>query len=752
VRNRLLSASFSAAIHAFPRDGLLVVRLALALGLCVAAITALPAQSATLSQPFRNLTNQPFATVSGGPQCGYVVEVGREPTPATLRAHLAKAASEASSRLRSLRPLLDFLRTKADYRSDPSLTEVIWLTSDARLLPSASSAAASRAGGDLVFTFSGWSPAEQAFLSATLTQAYSLAKDLYGPPAFALTIEVVRDPSITSPLGGLYVPATDQILMRPLSGNAQQDEFVAVQLMLHAFRDSLILYYDAWEKGMVRAAAQIITRQLDPAFHPLYEPFYLMPLYDLLNQPALGNPTFAAGSDYQAMLPWRVGMAAAVWLKVFAEYPTFFRDFNAAYYTAADPTNPVLAGDVPRLRAIAAACAPLVEGRGFQEWLEQQWVMDTSVTLGPKLFIYPLPLQEILLLVLDYYDTLAAGNESPRAGVANLAYYDYTHTYSLFAQEGYQILIPGTGDDAGQGFLAPTFYNVGGPQRLSVEISLDAFFRVLHFPYGVRASDGQRAPLYGFVQGDNGGELSVTGLPGSTAAARVVHGAIYQEGIYPISAPCRAILAYTNSVGQLFEFRRNLGWGYYVAALQGGGQRQQYHRILTPGPSGVVAFSLPFSPQNPEPSTVLGLPPDRILLADYRQSVEGGGAYRLYPEVAALQPGRGYLLKTDSEVTISAAGTAVSTAQPFVIELSPGWNLIGNPHEEPVQVSALRFARGSQGPLSFAQAVSLGWLGQSVFEYSAEAGPSAADRLEPWRAYWVVVKIEGGVRMLVTAP
>jgi hypothetical protein len=211
-------------------------------------------------------------------------------------------------------------------------------------------------------------------------------------------------------------------------------------------------------------------------------------------------------------------------------------------------------------------------------------------------------------------------------------------------------------------------------------------------------------------------------------------------------------LTYTNSAGQQVKAQRNVTWGYYVAAVPAAGTRVGFQHLFLRGSNGVNLVSIPFYPAQAEPSAVFGLPPDRLLLAEYVQGAEGGGRYRLYPQVAELEPGRGYFLKLDADVTLSTLGVAVSRAQAFVIELPPGWNLIGDPFEQEVLVSDLRFAREGEGPISLAEAVDKGWVGPSVYQYTQAAGYSTVDRLQPWRGYWILVTVEGGVRMLVSAP
>src|SRR5262249_28719738 len=118
--------------------------------------------------------------------------------------------------------------------------------------------------------------------------------------------------------------------------------------------------------------------------------------YDLLNQPPLGNDRFFPASKVSNPIPTgslagmlypRLQMSGTAWLKVLTEVPTFFSSFNNAYY-AALVGNPNLKNDVPGLKAIAASVAPNVEGLTFADWYQRQYALDTSVSVGDKLYAW----------------------------------------------------------------------------------------------------------------------------------------------------------------------------------------------------------------------------------------------------------------------------------------------------------------------------------------------------------------------------
>lgn len=696
---------------------------------------------------FRLLENRPFATVADGPLSAYVVEAKPD-----ARGAIQRAAADLSAQFSSpgLYHLLEVLGRSRPGLMPPAFTETVLVKG-----ASGRSTLAQAGGGEITFRYEGWGAADQSRLTDFVNQVYPICKQVYGQPAFTITVAIIQDSGVQDLLGGFYVPTTHEIHLPPITGSFQAAAFALTQLILAAFHDQALLGYDAWEKGFTRAAGTICMRQADPTFDPLYEPFYILPLYDLLNQPALGNSTFYPSSGFIATFPWRVGMSAAAWLKVYTEYPNFFRDFNTEYYRRLDPENIIaVSGNVYELRDIAASAASEVEALPFQEWFEHQFVLDTSITGGDKFFIYSLPQQNSVLLIVNYYSTATLGNEQPKGGTVNLDYYDYTHTYSLFAAEGYRIDIPDTGTDAGQGFLAPTFFNIGidGAQRVFVELKLGNLFRTVYYPYEVSAPGGSQRALFGTVLGDDSGSTLVSLIPGGSDSFNAHKGAFTSAAIaFPISGLAQLAINYTNANGQDITLRRNVGFGYYVVQFPNAGQRQSYSHVFPPG---VQLIGIPFYPANPEPSAFFGIAAGELLLGEYApgQARLGGRNYKLYPEVARLQPGHAYWLKLPTTLSLGVQGSPTPTNTAFRVELLPGWNTISNPFTSTVPVNALQFESGTEGPIPYDQAVSRGWISANFYIYTPATGVVSTDRMDPWLGVWIRVTITQSVTVLIPPP
>ena len=191
-------------------------------------------------------------------------------------------------------------------------------------------------------------------------------------------------------------------------------------------------------------------------------------------------------------------------------------------------------------------------------------------------------------------------------------------------------------------------------------------------------------------------------------------------------------------------------------------------------PPGMYMFSLPFATAGSQ--TGLG---DVVAGADgsplfvYRQARWDPevAAYKLYnyPGIpnetgASLQPpnvragenalpadgvvsttlprGVGYWLDLRQSASLISS-TYVDDSKTYAIELKHGWNQIGNPFPFPVGWGSV-LVRYLNETVSITQAVSRGWIGSSLYRY--ESGSYRADSapnglLEPWKGYWVYVKV-----------
>jgi len=464
-----------------------VDRLPIAVLVCVCA-ALLPATCGAQGNPFRNVVNEPFATVCNGPQGAIVVNDGQwamgngqwgndindVTTAAAVKALATKAAIEtqhaASDLRRATRPLRVLqargltLTGKSRYAGGVNSPHarvafprrVVHLREGKIVAPDlmrtlASGSKLGEPTNELTFTFEGFEAADQAAFEAYLAQALPKAYSIYGRPAFNLSVKIILDPDLHVLQGGIYDSAANEIRMSPLSGNFPEDSYILMILVLYAFHDDAAFFYDPWEEGFAGAAATAV--QTSPGIAPGYNPidpgpFYATSVYEPQNQPDLGGPTYYPASGFRGMLVWRVAMARSAWFKPYVEDNDFFKRFNQAYYAA---HNAELPGSVPALRVLGSQVLPSVEGMPFQEWFQRQHVLDTSVRLGPKLFIWNIPLTQAVALIVEHFFVGLGGDEEPLGGQVRTTYWSYDFAVSLYAEEGNTIDIPASGEGAAQG-------------------------------------------------------------------------------------------------------------------------------------------------------------------------------------------------------------------------------------------------------------------------------------------------------------
>ena len=165
--------------------------------------------------------------------------------------------------------------------------------------------------GQLTFAFENFNGASIAsgtstlvvedFLKDFINAVYPRLVALYGKPAFSGEVKIRSmgffntgtATDIQRLAFGAYSPSENRIYL-PLYQSVDSLAHACLLNLIHAFHGPLTFQYDAWEQGFARAAATIIARDpalgfSDPTANSLYT---LLPYYDLLNQPALGNNTF----------------------------------------------------------------------------------------------------------------------------------------------------------------------------------------------------------------------------------------------------------------------------------------------------------------------------------------------------------------------------------------------------------------------------------------------------------------------------
>ncbi|MCX7599558.1 MAG: hypothetical protein N2512_11945 [Armatimonadetes bacterium] len=721
-----------------------------------AAVFIVQASPARAGGHFQVVANRPFGARCNGPMGAIVIEEGQRRPGVTAAATMAAASAvqtqHSVTRLqRAARPLRvlasrGILRGPLDPRF-PRIAVHVTPTGDL-VLPDLVAAMQTQQSlgnpnNNIRVTFQGFDAGVQAAFQGYLQTAIPVAKSIYGSPAFDLDVTVINDSSVTDLQGGYYDVTTNEIHMAPPTGNLEEDTFVLLKLLLHAFHDDAFMFFDAWEDGFAGAAATAIqtTPGVSPGYNP-YDPgpFYALSVYECQNQPPLGNSTFYPASGFGGMLVWRIAMARAAWLKCYIENPSFFARFNEEYYRRYSPS---LAGDTASLKDIGALVLPSVEGMSFYEWYNNQWVLDTSIRTGPKLFVWNIPLRDAVALIVEHYVTDSTGNETPRGGQAYTVYWSYDFSVSLYAEEGNVIPVADSGESAGEGWLLPTFYNIGGPQRITVQVDLNNLRGYYPFPYGVRGYDPGEYNIYGALLGAIQGQVEISGAASATGiqAARGVWGKEIMNGNL---RPAQVTVTYVAPSGDRTSRTVNVGWDSYMIVLRGG----THTTLSRTFSAGVHLISLPLYTLTPSAPDVLGLPAEKLLLARWDPRLGGAGRYRLWPDCEGFAPGKAFFIKLLTDHNLRVKGLVPDADSDFSVPLQYGWNMVGVPRTAPVNLSDLRVQVGLDPSVPFAEAVTRQWVQSTVYGYSMARGYQQATVLEPFQGYWVRCLVPSEVRLI----
>jgi hypothetical protein len=212
------------------------------------------------------------------------------------------------------------------------------------------------------------------------------------------------------------------------------------------------------------------------------------------------------------MFSVRLGMSGAAWLKVFIENPGFLHAVQCGLLQPGQ-RHPSLAGDVPALRAIAGSKLPTgVEGISFDDWFTRQYILDTSVSVGRKVYALVTPDSTIASglqspsVTLNYFETRADGDEILLNGTAYATYLD-SENNPVQAGEGSAPV------QAGEGFFTVNVQTdqVSNVGRYSLNFAIGGLVARTYVPIGF-TSDFQGVVVGG---GSLGGNINVqqTTLP-----------------------------------------------------------------------------------------------------------------------------------------------------------------------------------------------------------------------------------------------
>jgi hypothetical protein len=778
----------------------------LLLGLFVALLaTVTPAGAQTTR--YQNLVNTRFATVSSGPQSSVIVDVPsragadeeRRLIRDTARAQWAADAKGLSTQLAALRRS-GALRGRAANAVVP-ISAIVAVRKSGRLVMPPLRRTRALGGGNLTFVVKsegadGFNAVDRQFLNAFIARLYPRIVEVYGQPAWSGTVEVVNAGNLENSTisqvkraaFGAYDVSNARILL-PIFDNVDSFAHALLLNMVHAFHGPAVFQYDAWEQGFARAAAAaIISRfNVDLGFQDATANFYyaLLPYYDLLNQPALGNSTFFPPSQANVelhgrftvgkMLLPRLGMSGAAWLKVFVEDPLFFRRFNEAYYAQFDQNaQPSLAGNVPALRAIAAPLLPGgVEGIPWEAWYEQQYILDTSVSVGQKLYAFVLP--EALdeqggqssSVTLVYFRGEPNGDETLLNGTGYATYFDAQNARipSLGpASEQTQI---GANESAGEGFLTTLAFPTPGfdASRITMDFHVgnSNVTARTYLPSGF-SGDFQAVALGPNARGN--ATITQTTVIGSTqtrtktqALDNAALGVGLGTGPFDL---CKTVVTINNSgVTETYQF--NTGFGQYYAVIRrgaSGGGVVTVNKAFAVRPTPHLV-SLPVRPLEQSVDVALGLSVSEFLLSYWDP------ARALYetvvpnqPTVAPLQPGRAYWLKLSpsagqTQMAVTMTGIAPASDTDFTISCPYGWNLIGSPFSQGIDVSKILVQYLQNDAISWDEAVGRFLVAKNPFAFNADTGAYEETNLldgAAWSGYWLRVLVPGGVNLILPAP
>lgn len=761
-----------------PRIALLCVAY---IGTIATIFFAVPPQATQAQQTYHNTLNRRFRTVSNGPQSGIIVDVRDvKDTTAVDRAVNARVASVLHARTAQAAREIALLRQKRMIRDtvhQMPLVEVVHLRQNGRLVQASRNRGNTRAapasndlqiniatgsGPNQFSTSSKTYKAMNSFLNpgGGATGLYQELKKLLGSPFSSLPVNILNlDPDNASTnisVRGVVVvyDSVNQVINIEMpTFTSDQDTFLGLaQALVQAFYVPNYFGYDAYSQGIARAVACIAAQDLTAqgfftSFGTNIDPvdpvpgFYYTPYYDLLNQPALGTSSFypptpsaASVAGLAGMLVPRLQMASTVWTKCYIEDPNFFVNFNGVYYDAvvADPT---VANNASRLRDLAASVLPNVEGIPFDNWYEQQYILDTSVTPGPKLFAFTQPTfpdpggNAGASILLVYYNTTTTGDEQNLNGVVNPVYWDYTYTNRLVLSNG------NAQEQIVNGFASasPFFTGIGDSktgdltQRLAIDLPVSSsqakptqpggneYVRV-YFPANEESIGGKPTDFSGVYVGALSGDLRVSfnGGGGVLQAGAGINGVGFgafsgtDPGAVIPTGFHKATLTFTptGAAGtSSITFQRNTFTrkdntstptipGVSPVFVLNTGLSQTAISLLKTKIfyNGPMMVSLPFQPYQPYAgnlpllfSLATGTPdPNVSLIAQYRQDGNPTtGKYLLYPSMPTYKPGYSFWTNFQFAVNnpdFSTAGQGTENQDAISVPLQFGWNMIGNPY------------------------------------------------------------------------
>lgn len=774
--------------------------------------------SVVSAQVYHNQVNTRFSTISTGPMQATIIDLPAGASRSVPTNVVAQRMSQIfQSRQAALSRQMTFLKNslRTGRTITPGVPDIVMLRQNGKLiLPS--TVKRGTGANDITFTFpaagttGAWPTATQQNLQTLVNAIYPQLKLVYGNPSWSGTVTIVDGDNLNPTIddrdafsGGIYNISTNQIIFAEYN-TLQSAVLNLTQMMAIAFHGPDSISYDAWEKGMARAATMMVVQNLinlgqlssnpsDTNYVDVADPlWHALNYYDLLNQPALGNDRFYPVSlqntplgttGLGGMLYPRLQMSGSAWLKVATTDPNFFKNFNAAYYTAWTAT-PSIANNIPQLKQLASQVltsdgASTIEGQSFSDWYQQQYVLDTSISPGTKEYLWSVPSRPTtsdnysIAVVIVYQSTSldSSGNsvETPLAGTSYPIYWDNTFTNRLYLGAQYESVTI----SAGEGTDSPVFPNTlggtdpNGVMRVTMDFPINSNDARLYVGPRTMGTTGSPNNFWGVVVGADTGTMQIQTETGVNQTFNVVQGAF--GGALPSTAfsrPGRTTLTFTSSTGQKTVRQVVTGYNEFVPVFY---VTDPYTSLTYKLPAGPAMVSFPILPNSPKAEDALLDPTTgnplfnsgNLLMAEWEQNATGTDKYLRYPTMQPLSPGNGYWENFSQPTSVEIIGRSTTQDQAYTMGLQYGWNQVGDPYTTAIQASDLLFQNGSNNvPDSLAQAYTDNWIGQNIpgvgvvalLAYDPSQGYIPATTMEPWQGYWMRVLVSSGLTITYPNP
>jgi hypothetical protein len=440
--------------------------------------------------------------------------------------------------------------------------------------------------------------------------------------------------------------------------------------------------FDAFTEGLVRAATMRAVRTpgtlpagLDPQVveSVLDNTYDVGTFYDWFNQRALGGAKFIAPNLRSVPLPpggslggiylARYQMAGSAWQKTLVEYPGFAAAFNEEFYA-----NPGMRGDVAQLVALAdqvlftlGGPGSTLEGLPFADWFVRQHILETRDTLGPKLFVQPIPLPPIggspdfgvFLIQATFFETRPGGDEILLGGTS----------YPIFWTPNYDRIFPSGQEDSmpiagAYGAVAPNLPNIFGGQPYRASVDIPVFDRInrTYVPAGAVATGSNTSEnnFYGTVLGVPGGlnaTIRIRVTIGSSVFDNIpvlngAFGALISSTIFTNAARARVeVIRNESGVDTVFADRFvNKGPGPLALDLRANNGESVFSP-LGGLPKGMSLIGLPLDPWAKTGGDLLQIAESQVLAARYNSARAN---YDIYPNTGPFVLGQGFFVRMDA--------------------------------------------------------------------------------------------------------